>query len=292
MIFGVGGSARAALVLALCLGPMDVTRADTEVPAAEPATTAGAPRDWEVSVAPYLWGAGLVGDLTARGVDIDVDASFSDILDQLNVGAMLFAQGRWRRFVWLLDALYMKLEDDVEAQLISFPLGPTLNAQVKVEMEQALVDLKVGYRVLDREAPGAASGEDRRLVVDLLAGGRWWYMKADVDLRVFVLGPGIFRSAEKSTDWVDPLVGARLRVDLTPKLDLAVLGDVGGFGVGSASDFTWQTTAVLGWQVGERWRLHAGYKLLDLDRSKGSGASKLEADVQMRGPVMGASYTF
>src|SRR3954464_6899354 len=34
-------------------------------------------------------------------------------------------------------------------------------------------------------------------------------------------------------DWVDPLVGGRVQVEVAPEHELFVRGDVGGFGVGS-----------------------------------------------------------
>ena len=44
-----------------------------------------------------------------------------------------------------------------------------------------------------------------------------------------------------SVDWVDPVVGGRIRYNLVPGQDFILRGDVGGFGVGS--QFTWNALA-------------------------------------------------
>jgi hypothetical protein len=254
-------------------------------PAPAEAGDSAAADSLKFSTAAYLWGSGVKGDLEARGTSTDVRMSFADILDQLNVGAMGAAQAEWRRWVFLLDALWIKLEEDTGNETVSIAVTPRRSvdvpARVQSQIEQGIVDFKAGYRLFD-QPPG--SGERRRQVFDLLVGARWWYLKTDIDVRT---GP-LERNPSSSSDWLDPLIGARLRLDLTSRLNLTVLGDVGGFGIGSASDFTWQVLAIVGWKLGDRWRLHVGYKVLDLDRQQSSQA----ADVQLYGPVIGASYGF
>ena len=43
---------------------------------------------WKVTVAPYFIGAGMNGTTAVKGQEIVVDASFSDILNNLQFGAM------------------------------------------------------------------------------------------------------------------------------------------------------------------------------------------------------------
>ena len=65
-------------------------------------------------------------------------------------------------------------------------------------------------------------------------------------------------SVEKSVGWVDPIVGARFAIDLTPKLALIGRGDVGGFDLGSASKLTWSASAYLGWHFTPLVSAYAG----------------------------------
>jgi hypothetical protein len=51
-----------------------------------------------------------------------------------------------------------------------------------------------------------------------------------------------------SVDWLDPVVGARVRYAVAPGHELFLRGDIGGFGVGS--DFSWQAAGGYGFGFG------------------------------------------
>ena len=54
--------------------------------------------EWQFSITPYLWAVGLNGDMTVKGVDSDVDVSFSDILTNLDIALEAHFEvwkGRW-----------------------------------------------------------------------------------------------------------------------------------------------------------------------------------------------------
>ena len=67
---------------------------------------------WELSVTPYLWATALKGDVGLGRTEADVDASFNDILDNLNGALMLEAELRKGRFGLISDTVYANLEDD------------------------------------------------------------------------------------------------------------------------------------------------------------------------------------
>ena len=70
---------------------------------------------WNIAVRPYLWAAGLDGE---TGIDpvpaASVDASFSDITDHLEGGAMVDVDVRRGEsdWAWLLDLQALRLGDD------------------------------------------------------------------------------------------------------------------------------------------------------------------------------------
>ena len=76
----------------------------------DPAPGSAAP--WQLSVTPYVWGTALKGDVGVGRTSADVDASFSDILDNLNGALMLSLELRKGRFGLLSDSVYANLEDD------------------------------------------------------------------------------------------------------------------------------------------------------------------------------------
>jgi hypothetical protein len=91
-----------------------------------------------------------------------------------------------------------------------------------------------------------------------------------------------------SSWWIDPLVGLRVRADLTERIGVVVAGNVGGFDVGSASKFSWEALAFLDWRFGESTSFLLGYRGLGLDRQKG----KAQADILLHGPLLGLLFRF
>lgn len=177
-----------------------------------------------------------------------------------------------------------------------------------------------GYRLLSRPMSdlfgNARPGDKRRFDLDVYAGGRSWLLRTQVDVdgppislpgttgtisfpsRPSIMLPGIQIPAESggridireraTTWWVDPLVGARIRADLTDRVLVRVGGNVGGFGAGSASEFTWEAMSTFGLRFKERWTAEAGYRALAVKRETGG----VQAEMIQHGPVMGFTYRF
>ncbi len=94
--------------------------------------------------------------------------------------------------------------------------------------------------------------------------------------------------ADETDWWIDPIVGARLGADVSEKLSLVLAGNVGGFGIGSASKFSWETLFFARYRLGEHWGLAAGYRALGYEHDSGD----LVLDLIQHGPVLGATYSF
>jgi hypothetical protein len=184
------------------------------------------------------------------------------------------------------------------------------------------LDTKLGVRALSfpmtKLTRSAAQPDDpRRFDVDLFAGTRYWNVtnKTGVEVQPASLTvngapaelPGILpeiarrrgvtlpggalrdgtdQAAQETTDWVDPIVGMRVTADVTRRWSLFLLGDVGGFDIGSASDLTWQGMIGSQFQISEHWGLQNGYRALGVDRD---GA--LESTI-LHGPQIGVFVRF
>ncbi|MGE3871518.1 MAG: hypothetical protein AB7F74_01040 [Parvibaculaceae bacterium] len=228
---------------------------------------AGTESGWTFAFAPYFWATGLNGDVGAFGLpEVEVDLSFSDVIDHFDIGYMGLAEARYGRFGILTDLLYVKLSasNDVKAQHI--------NADIDLTSETLTSLGALEYRLLD--------GEEGNL--DLLAGGRLWWVKTDLDFN----GAIINASGSDSATWVDPIVGIRGRFNLTPEIYLAGWGMIGGFGV--SSEFFWDAMGGLGYQISDSFSLFAGYRGLSVDYSDDG----FVFDVDMNGPLAGAVLTF
>ncbi len=175
-----------------------------------------------------------------------------------------------------MGILSLKLSADGDA-------GPF---EADVEVEMTLVEFGALYRILERPI-GAESA--RTFSLDLLGGARY----ADLEVELDIEGPlGFDPSTGGSKDWIDPIVGGIIHVDLTEKIAFRVRGDIGGFGIGDSSDFAWNVLAGFGYSLSERTTLRFGYRILDVDYDDGSGSDLFEYDISMSGPIAGVSIHF
>ena len=118
-------------------------------------------------------------------------------------------------------------------------------------------------------------------------------MRQKVDLNVNIAGVGSAGvTLGGSEDWIEPFVGTRVIWDLNDKCSLNVRGDAGGFGIGSASDLTWQIAGGIDYRISPNMTFNAGYRYVELDYSHGSGRDELGIDLRAKGPVLGITMEF
>ena len=223
---------------------------------------------WSFTFAPYLWAAGMQGDIAQFGLpEVDVDLSFSDIMKNFDIGVMGVGEARHGRFGVLTDLLYLKLSAGHNVD----PKGP-IDADVDLSTETLTFLGAAEYRLIDDEAGS----------LDALAGARLWWVDTDFKFS----GNAINESANDSETWVDPIIGLRGRFNLSPDFFLTSWGMIGGFGV--SSEFTWDVMGGLGYQATDSFSLVAGYRAMGVDyRNDG-----FVFDVTQDGPILGAVFRF
>ncbi|MCO5065920.1 MAG: hypothetical protein M9924_16095 [Rhizobiaceae bacterium] len=231
---------------------------------------------WALQVTPYMWATGIKGDISPfqRAPTIGTEKSFSDIMDDLNFGGFLNIWGRYDRFVFSGDVMYVDTTDSKVFGLppVPFPVPPGARINAAVDTTQFTATLQAGYRLLDTE----------QFTFDLLGGARFWHISNDVTVSAL----GRSASYGESFGWTDPLIGARAFVGLTEHLSLQAQADVGGFGAGS--DLTWSVLGTVNYTFTDHLSLSAGYKVLDVDYDDDGYVF----DTRMSGPVLGMTYRF
>ena len=263
------GCTSAAVLAATFLGCEGGLAADLPVPAetVEIVQPSVEPR-WSFTIAPYLWGAGISGDVASFGLPtVDIDASFSDIFDNLDFGAMFVSELRYGRFGIVTDLVYVKLSLEEDT-----PLGISANS-VTLDAETLAFTLAGEYRVL--EAPAGS--------LDILAGARVWHVDTDLSFRGGLLN-GI--GDNDGDTWVDPLVGAKGRFNVTPRIYLTGWAMAGGFG--ASSDFMWDLLGGAGYQFNRNISAVLGYRGMGVDYENDG----FVFDVIEHGPVIGAVFRF
>ncbi|HSN53561.1 MAG TPA: hypothetical protein VLT32_02775 [Candidatus Sulfomarinibacteraceae bacterium] len=227
-------------------------------PAAAQSTTDG----WQFSIAPYLWASGMDGTLRIGDREQEVDASFSDIVDNLDIALMGHFDMRNERWVLASDLIYVDLGQEKKLEAGTVTAG----------LDMTIVELLGGYRV----SPAVA----------LLLGARW--VDAGVDLAYD--GDFAVEDADAGESWLDPVIGVHALAPLSERWWVGFRGDIGGFGVGS--ELSWQAYADLGFRASGLISVMIGYHALDIDYEGGSGTAAVDLNLVMSGPQLGVVFTF
>ncbi|NGO51066.1 outer membrane protein [Allomesorhizobium camelthorni] len=247
------------------LSPASAGAADLIV-AAAPEPQPVAESGWTFSVTPYFWAAGLSGELSQFNLPVvDVDASFSDIFDNLDFAAMLIGEARNGPYSLFGDLIYVKLGASSDT-----PLGIAADsADVDASTFAGLVG--AGYSVLE--------GPTGRL--DVVGGVRVWSVDTDISFSGGILD-GQTRS--DGATWVDGLVGVRGNYAFTPNFYATGWGLVGAGG----ADIDWDLMAGIGYNINETFSATLGYRALGVDYSEDG----FLFDVVQQGPIAGLTIRF
>lgn len=260
--------------LAGCLIATPAGAADLGVAASEPPAPMTTPSpDWVVQISPYVWAAGMKGQVSPfrRAPTLEVDKSFSDVLEDLKGGGFINLWARRGNFVASADVTYVDLGQSEAIGALPV-IGPTPGLSATVSGQMFMATLAGGYRLL--EGPQGS--------FDLTAGARIWNISTTATLHYLGLSLGY----GESFGWVDPLVGVRGFYNFTDRLSAMVQADVGGFGAGA--DSTWQVLATVNYAFSDNWSASLGYKVLDVDYAQGGHVF----DTRLSGPVLGVTFRF
>lgn len=224
--------------------------------------------DWTFAFAPYIWAAGLKGEVaTLPGLPpTEVDASFSDILENFDIGFMGVGEIRKGRWAFFSDLVYVDLSADAATP------GPFFS-NVSIDAKTFIGTFAASYRAVATP----------NIHLDLQAGARVWSVETKL-----ALGAGLLaaRQREDSETWADPIIGLRARVELGSSFYLTGWGNIGGFG--AASDLTWDVLGGIGYQWNDWLASVVGYRHLSVDYENDG----FLFDVEQSGPVIGAVFRF
>lgn len=255
------------------------------------------PPSWSFRITPYGWLTSLDGTQTVRGRSVKVDASFVDIVEKSDtlVGLMGNFEARNGPFALYGDLIWSSIgfeRNDVRTRTPAPGITTTVGRAVGMDIQMAIAEVGAAYEVARFGA----------LAFDVLGGARYWYQEADLSFEVDrTIGIGDLELVGRralarsgSVDWLDPVVGARVRYTVAPGHELWLRGDIGGFGVGS--DFSWQAIGAYGFEFGTYQGITfsgvIGYRALYVDYVQGEGRQRYGFDMLQHGPVLGLSARF
>jgi len=237
-----------------------------------PVTGLASDDEWNFRLSPYLFAATMEGDVGTLPPlpPAEVDMSFSDIWDNLDMGLMGFAEARKGRFGLFADLLYMDLSADGDT-----PRG-VLFSEFDVEFTLSHLALGGSYEL--------TQANDYEL--NALAGVFFWDVDNKLKLEAGAfpgLVPGMSISEDKS--WNDVFLGLKGKADINDKWY------VNGWGMAAVdgdSDSAWEVYGGVGYNYSDSTAIVGGYRHMELDYDKGS----ILFDVEFSGPAIGVTFLF
>jgi hypothetical protein len=285
------------------------------------------PSQWQFSFTPYGWMININGTAAARGHTVDINDNFFEIVEKSDsiMALMGYFEARKGRFGFFTDAVWADLgfpghlNYDVNRSVSGNPFARlpdfkatikgslNINANAQLDYQSTIIQSGIFYQVA--KWGDAAS----YTALDVMGSARYW--NQDVDLSLSVegtltaaiqadfkrVGLRLRRELSRSRtievahggdlEWVDPVVGTRLRHQFASGSEFNLEGDVGGFGAGS--EFSWQAVATYGFDVnafGTTMRSVVGYRALSVDYSQIGAHGRSGLDWVQHGPILGASF--
>ena len=237
--------------------------AETVVPKKKQATDG-----WQFAFTPYLFASGVSGTVGANGRQLEVDANFGNVWENLDIGLMGTFEARKGRLVMFTDLMWTKLSAERDTA------GPFYST-AKLGINIFIFDPEFGYRLVDSEKGHS---------LDVLAGVRIWSVENNINVTTGIL-PGFDTSARKT--WAAPVVGLKGNVNLSRRFFLGGKFDIGGAGIGA--DLTTQLFGGAGFRITKNIALVGGYRWLQVDYDDDEG---FIFDTQMSGLLFGAKFSF
>lgn len=221
------------------------------------------------SVTSYIWATAIDGKSATFPPlpAADIRLRFRDVLEELNGAMMASAELRVDRWSVLIDGQFSQVTSGGNLP------GPFFSA-LKLRSQSTTLQGSVFYRI----------HEDAAVSLEVGGGLRFWNLNNKLEIL-----PGLANlriDHRNSGMWTDPIIGARLGIELGGPWSMTLAGDVGGFGAGSR--LTWQGLGSVNYAWSEKLTLKAGYRALHVDYRSGG----FSYDVTQHGPAVAATYRF
>ena len=234
-----------------------------------PADAAEASNGINWSVTPYIWATETKFDLTAQGTPIgEGKIKFDDLLDTTDASFQIVVEagregGHWSGFV---DATYLDSSDKYTGQLL----------RIETDSEQWFVDAAIAWW------PWSEAGG-----FNVFAGVRYTDLDDAFDVDLIAENEQLpLAEFGAQRDFLDALLGARYRIDLSQRFSISTKADY-GFG---DSDGIFLAQVVLQYAIGNdrRHKLCLGYRYKEAELDQGG----LEENYDYKGPLIGFNFRF
>lgn len=222
---------------------------------------------WSFNLSPFAFALGLEGDVATLpgAAPAEVDVSFGDILDELDIAFMVVGEARKGRFAILGELYYSEISTDASTPG-SFYSG--------ADYDQTLffVSVATSYRFVEKN----------HYYLDMLAGLRYWHIDNELDIDAGLM------PAKRLSDkegWFDPIFGIEGSCELFSNFYTT------GWAVAAAggeSDSVFDVFGGVGYRFNDLFSLIVGYRHQSVDYDNGN----FLFDVEFSCPIIGTSFRF
>lgn len=223
--------------------------------------------DWSYSVTPYLWITGQKGKVASLppAEPVDLDVSFSDVIDNMDMSFMGLFEARNGRFGLFSEIFYIGISTDADTA------GKFYS---DAEYKQDLWGLSVGASY--------SLSQNKTHLLDGVVAFRFWDLDNELKLNAGRL-PTTKTSEHES--WQDTLLGFRGKVWLNQKWSISGWGVTA---VAGDSDSAWDVFGAVSYEYSDTTRFSVGYRHQEVDYDQGD----FLFDVEMSGPILGVTILF
>jgi len=236
--------------------------------------------NWRFIISPYALLASQATDVGGE----QIRQSFNDLSSMTNFGFQLITQIMYKKWILAADGTYANLGSRSGEGLL----------QLDLDIKQYMLDLRLGYLVLNRVDQTSGDGVVRGWAMEVNGGAKYWRNDVTLDYALGLEGspPLVEDSFVTEQSWWDPMIGAKARIILSEYVLLGLSLSGGGFGIGNASDYSWDFAYTNSFKVSGLITVTAGFRSFMYNRVDGEGESAVDTKVHVLGPLLGVSFVF
>lgn len=257
----------------------------------------------EVSVKKGLLALALFGfslslsNLCSADIDEGWEARISAAYDPLAINAKTTVEGQEASFV-SDSGDFMSANNSgiqVRAEAWKGRLGITADNVVEYFDVQSRVDQSAtvslsGYNLSTELGVSYIVGtlpvsSASKIDFEAMGGGRFVILKQQLEFE-----PGDDVSDKKA--YAEPFLGSRITWVFNKLWSFDVRGNIGGFGIGNASQLTWVLVPKFNFSFSKSALINVGYKVVDIETEQETGAERTQLVGRMFGPFIGAEFRF
>ncbi|WP_298534604.1 hypothetical protein [uncultured Algibacter sp.] len=234
-------------------------------------------KHWSFDITPY-------GLLAFNSTDVGgtrIRQSFSDLVSITDAGFQLAAEAKYKKLHLIFDGTWATLGDSSNDSYLNIDL----------KIIQNILTFKIGYTVYEN----FNYDEDEILKGWSLTpniGAKYW--KNEVQLQYSLSFEDdilINDNINQLADWWDLMIGLKSEFFISNKFMLSVNLDIGGFGIGNSSKSAYDFVYLNTFKVSKLISVNAGFRNFKYRRVDASENGNLETNVNVFGPIVGATFS-